>query len=330
MSIKLKNLHAKNFNEIKNDLINSIPQFSEQWTNHNIADPGITLIELMSWLADNLLYRINKIPDETYVNFLRLVAGATGDEIDQMLDKPNVDVDPAHKNLLRFLKEIENGQKKTQIEIRKEVINFINAPYRAITEHDFETLTREAAAANPEGEAYVERAIIRQYPDKGKVRIIIVSNITDDYEEIVYPNEKKLSWSLIPNSHLEYQNLVPQVIDYLKPRKLIGTVIEVKKPDFTVIDLDIVLSTQYYADSMQVINQVKNRLLTYLNPLSGGINQNGWPYQRPITTYDLAQIIEETEGVKQAQQIKMNNKNIEQKISGLVRVNQLIIADQEA
>jgi predicted phage baseplate assembly protein len=47
--------------------------FLPQWTNHNPADPGVTLIELFSWLTDQMLLRFNQVPRRNYVAFLELL-----------------------------------------------------------------------------------------------------------------------------------------------------------------------------------------------------------------------------------------------------------------
>ncbi len=46
---------------------------SRKWTDHNITDPGITLIELLAWLAEMILYRQNIITERSSINFLKLI-----------------------------------------------------------------------------------------------------------------------------------------------------------------------------------------------------------------------------------------------------------------
>ena len=55
-----------------------IPVYAPEWTGYNESDPGIALLELFSFLADNLLYRANQIPETSRRRFLALlgVAGA--------------------------------------------------------------------------------------------------------------------------------------------------------------------------------------------------------------------------------------------------------------
>ena len=47
--------------------------YSPEWTDHNDSDPGITLLELFSFLRKMRPYRFNRIPGTTYLDFLRVL-----------------------------------------------------------------------------------------------------------------------------------------------------------------------------------------------------------------------------------------------------------------
>ena len=40
-----------------------IPTYCPEWTNHNVSDPGVALIELFAWMTDLLLFRLNRVPE---------------------------------------------------------------------------------------------------------------------------------------------------------------------------------------------------------------------------------------------------------------------------
>src|SRR5262245_6422009 len=66
-------LDDRTFNDIVEEAISMIPRYAPEWTNHNPADPGITLIELAAWMTDLLLHRLNQVPEKNYVAFLNLL-----------------------------------------------------------------------------------------------------------------------------------------------------------------------------------------------------------------------------------------------------------------
>jgi predicted phage baseplate assembly protein len=73
MPLPVTNLDDLTFDSLKSELRRRIPAYTPEWTDFNESDPGIALIELFAWLADILVYRINKIPDNAYVKFLQLI-----------------------------------------------------------------------------------------------------------------------------------------------------------------------------------------------------------------------------------------------------------------
>ncbi len=50
-----------------------IPLVAPEWTDHNDSDPGIAMLQLFAFLAEQVGYRINRVPEKTYVEFMKLV-----------------------------------------------------------------------------------------------------------------------------------------------------------------------------------------------------------------------------------------------------------------
>ena len=66
-------LDDRTYEQLRDELIRRIPVYTDEWTDHNPSDPGITLIELFAFLGENLLFRFNQIPETTNLAFLRLL-----------------------------------------------------------------------------------------------------------------------------------------------------------------------------------------------------------------------------------------------------------------
>lgn len=50
-----------------------IIQYCPEWTDYNVSDPGITLIELFAWMTELTVYRLNQVPEKNYIRFLELL-----------------------------------------------------------------------------------------------------------------------------------------------------------------------------------------------------------------------------------------------------------------
>ena len=66
-------LDDRRFQDIVNEAKKRIPQYCEEWTDHNVSDPGVTLIELFAWMTDMMLYRMNQMPRRHYIKFLDML-----------------------------------------------------------------------------------------------------------------------------------------------------------------------------------------------------------------------------------------------------------------
>src|SRR5664279_5675540 len=73
MALPVPNLDDRRFQDLVDDAKRLVQQRSPEWTDHNVSDPGVTLLELFAWMTDQLLYRLNRVPDRHYVKFLELL-----------------------------------------------------------------------------------------------------------------------------------------------------------------------------------------------------------------------------------------------------------------
>jgi hypothetical protein len=55
------------------ELTRRIPVYAPEWTNFNDSDPGIALIQLFAYLAEQIGYRLNRIPEKNYIELLKLL-----------------------------------------------------------------------------------------------------------------------------------------------------------------------------------------------------------------------------------------------------------------
>ena len=77
MALPAPNLDDRRFQDLVDDAKRLVQQRCPEWTDHNVSDPGVTLIEPFAWMTDQLLYRLNRVPDRHYVKFLELLGVAS-------------------------------------------------------------------------------------------------------------------------------------------------------------------------------------------------------------------------------------------------------------
>ncbi|WP_163541673.1 putative baseplate assembly protein [Occultella kanbiaonis] len=67
------NLDDRRFQDLVDDAKRMVQRHNPEWTDHNVSDPGVTLIETVAFMTDELFYRLNRVPDRLYLTFLDLL-----------------------------------------------------------------------------------------------------------------------------------------------------------------------------------------------------------------------------------------------------------------
>lgn len=73
MSLPIPSLDDRRFQDFVDEAKRLIPRYCPEWTDHNVSDPGITLLELFAWLAEQYIFRLNQVPDKNMLTFLNLI-----------------------------------------------------------------------------------------------------------------------------------------------------------------------------------------------------------------------------------------------------------------
>jgi predicted phage baseplate assembly protein len=73
MPLPVPNLDDRRFQDLVDDAKRLVMRQCPEWTDHNVSDPGVTLIETFAFMTDQLLYRLNQVPDRIYLKFLDLI-----------------------------------------------------------------------------------------------------------------------------------------------------------------------------------------------------------------------------------------------------------------
>jgi predicted phage baseplate assembly protein len=66
-------LDDRRFQDLISEARMRINRSCPEWTEHNVSDPGITLIELFAWMTEMTIYRLNRVPDKLHVSLLELL-----------------------------------------------------------------------------------------------------------------------------------------------------------------------------------------------------------------------------------------------------------------
>jgi hypothetical protein len=73
MPLPSPNLDDRTFEQLVEGARKVITSSAPEWNDLSEGDPGIALMEAFAYLADATIYRLNRVPDKLFVEFLRLI-----------------------------------------------------------------------------------------------------------------------------------------------------------------------------------------------------------------------------------------------------------------
>jgi hypothetical protein len=73
MPIQSPQLDDLRYDAVVQQLLRRIPAYAPEWTDWNDSDPGVTLIQLFAYLAEQVGYRLNQVPEKNHIELLKLL-----------------------------------------------------------------------------------------------------------------------------------------------------------------------------------------------------------------------------------------------------------------
>lgn len=289
MPLPLPNLDDRTFSDLSVELRSLIPQYDKTWSNHNPSDPGITLIELFAWLAEMLMYRMNRIERRNYLTFLKLIglelSGTDGETLDDLLERG-----------LALLQE----------------------PYRAVSDRDFEYLARQASPGKVARVTVVaDRNLEETAPQaEGHMSVIVMPALGPlglaeqpaEYDGTVkiFTLNRSTAAVTAALAGATVHALNGEILAYLDERRLITTIVHVVSPSFAPVRLRLALQAKPGVGIESLKEAVGRAAAAFLDPYTGWQDGSGWPFGRNVYRSELYQLVESLEGVDHVTSLTMN------------------------
>ena len=70
MPLPSPDLDDRSFDQLVADAVALIKTKGNAWREPAVGDPGMVLLDAFAYIAEQLLFRLNRIPEKAYVEFL--------------------------------------------------------------------------------------------------------------------------------------------------------------------------------------------------------------------------------------------------------------------
>lgn len=303
-------LDDRTFDDLVGEAVNLLPTLAPEWTNHNPSDPGITLVELLAYFTEILIYRLGLITPSTRLQFLKLLGGSNWEGL-------------AWEHKLKFLKSLmgsgwEGWRVITQTDrdldkqidcavlranpdqLKNAVDGVIQDLIRnecAVTAEDFEQFARQFA------HEYTSTHSGNMHP----IRTLCVPSINLENDqpgkvEKSAPDDRAhVSVVLAPGWDIaeeEAASLRKKVRKELSRRCLLTTRLHVVAPVYLHLAIGVKLAPKPGQSKAQLSYAMREMLEQRFGSQMGqGLLGEGWPFGRPLRISELVQAVDETTGV---------------------------------
>jgi|SRR5580704_5510663 hypothetical protein len=73
MALPSPNLDDRTFTQLVEEARQRIIVTCPEWSDLSVSDPGMVLVEVCALLTETMIYRLNRVPEKAYIEFLRLL-----------------------------------------------------------------------------------------------------------------------------------------------------------------------------------------------------------------------------------------------------------------
>jgi hypothetical protein len=275
MTLEIPKLDDRRYADLVEEALGMLPRVAPEWTDHNPSDPGITLVELMAWFSEMLLFRLDRISRETKLRFLDLLKGPAWDGRQALAQASPGRIDTALRQAAQALRE----------------------PERAVTAADYQYLARRATRDAPSGHR-VLRALCA--PDR---------DLEADAAAWETERPGHFSLVLVPEPGTDgaaLQALTKAVRGYLEPRRLLGTRLHVVGPRYLQVEVGGCIRIRRGAEPARVRAAGAAALAQFFSPLpGGGPESEGWPFGRPVHLAEIYALLDGVPGVDWVEELHL-------------------------
>ncbi len=277
MPLNIPNLDDRTFADLVEEAISMIPRYAPEWTNHNPSDPGVTLIELLAYFSEILIYRLNRVTRESKIAFLKLIRDVDTAEEQSLLQAPVQSVDEA---------------------LREAVVN-LSRPQRAVIAEDYEHLALTFAMRDPSG------------PKIARALCLIGRNLEEREranEETCHPGH--VSVVVLPDMgyrHGGRGRFLELVRDELERKRLLTVRLHVTGPHYLFLAIGAKIRIIPGASVDEVKNKALKKLERRFDPFpGGGPDSQGWPFGRTVYLSEIFEQLEDMEEVVEIRGLRLH------------------------
>jgi hypothetical protein len=338
-------LDDRDYDDLLQEGLSLLPVAAPGWTDHNPSDPGITLVELLAYFTEMLVYRLGRVTPASKLQFLKLLKGANWEGL-------------AEESKGQFLALLAGGKceswenlaRSRSIELEREIDCAIAiagaAELDAAIGYAVQDLMRNECAVTAPDFEHIARNAARDFlgPEHPLSILCVPSvNLEADRLELAdrmdgeglgaYGHRAHVSVVVAPGRDLDEvsaADLREKIKTDLVARSLLTTRVHVVAPLYLHVSIGATIVPKPGQSAQRLTDAVNESLGRRFSsqagqePRSGEADRNrgGGSFGRPLRIAELIEALDETPGVDYVEHVRIlqmsdNEENLAQPDSAL-------------
>ena len=162
---------------------------------------------------------------------------------------------------------------------------YLRAGTRAVTRRDYERIVAEC------------------HPSIARVRCVPASAPGGPVRVLVVPSVDGAEGPIDLDSYALTEDLFEEIRTVLEQRRVLGVEVEVGTPYYQGVSVAALVTARPGRMEVTIRERAKDALYRYLDPVVGGIDGSGWPYEGALTVGYVYGLLEDVEGVERVDEV---------------------------
>ena len=289
MAIPLPILDDRTYEQLVTEMLELLPRNNREWTNRNPTDPGVMLLELFAYLIEMDIFQLDRITNESYAKFLKLVEVDTSAySVEPTNEEIRSGVVQALQNL-SYLRGVSDNDMSRIIEDVLLPLGIISRIYTFSGKYIKKNFWEPGPDINKRVHAEMEK--------EGYTLVILSIDNSPFMREQDNPCLTQVAIDRSPGRYTLSDVNLYSVVEALRQRRMLTNRIYVHQARVINLAFYIKIVPEKNADLEELPKKIIDKILDYYCPVWGGEDETGFALGRPFKNSEAISVIEQALGV---------------------------------
>jgi hypothetical protein len=94
-------------------------------------------------------------------------------------------------------------------------------------------------------------------------------------------------------------------MQYINDRRLVTSQVQLDAPEYRFVSVEVEVQSRRRANKESLLAEIQRRLYRLINPVHGGPEGTGWPWERSLFQSEVVALVQGIEGVESVEAVRL-------------------------